>query len=75
MPIIHVHIMEGRTVNQKRQMVAEVTQAVVRSFEVKPETVRILIHELIPENYSLAGITAGEQPLRSRSRNGAELDA
>jgi 4-oxalocrotonate tautomerase len=74
MPIIQVHIMEGRTVDQKRRMVAEVTQAVVRSFDVGPEAVRILIHELIPENYSLAGTTAGEQPLRSRNRNVMEVD-
>jgi 4-oxalocrotonate tautomerase len=74
MPIIHVHIMEGRTVDQKRRMVAEVTQAVARSFEVKPEAVRILIHELIPENYSLAGITARDQPLHARNRNVTEVD-
>jgi 4-oxalocrotonate tautomerase len=65
--------MEGRTVEQKRRMVAEVTQAMVQSFEVKPEAVRILIHELIPENYSLAGITARDQPLCSRNRNVNEV--
>jgi 4-oxalocrotonate tautomerase len=75
MPIIHVHILEGRTVNQKRKMVDEVTQALVRSFDVKPESVRILIHEMVPENYALAGITAGEQPLRSRTRKTAEVEA
>jgi len=73
-PIIHVHIMGGRSVDQKRRMVAGVTEAVVRSFEVKPESVRILIHELIPENYSIAGITAGEQPLRSHNRDVAGVD-
>ena len=45
------------------------TQAVVRALEVKPEAVRIMINEMHAENYGLAGITAGEVPLKERNRN------
>jgi len=35
MPIIEVHMFEGRTVDQKRKLVAEMTDAVVKSHRCK----------------------------------------
>nr|ALV86408.1 hypothetical protein [uncultured bacterium 16] len=67
MPIIQVNLLEGRTVAQKRAMIAAVTDAVVESLGVKRETVRILINELQAENFALGGVSAGEQPLNKRS--------
>ena len=43
MPIIQVNMLEGRTVQQKRAMVAAVTSAIVESLGAKPETVRVII--------------------------------
>ena len=37
MPIIQVHLLEGRTTDQKRALVTSVTDAVVKSLGVKPE--------------------------------------
>jgi 4-oxalocrotonate tautomerase len=72
MPIIQVHLLQGRSVTQKRRMVAAVTQAVVESLDVAPESVRILIDEMHPEHFALAGVTDGETPLKSRrAANGA----
>lgn len=66
MPIIQVHLLEGRSVAQKRAMVAEVTQAIVRSLGVRADSVRILIDEMHPEHFAISGISAGEQPLAQR---------
>lgn len=60
MPIIQIHLMEGRSVQQKRSLVKEVTAAVSATLDVKPEQVRILIDELDPEHFSIAGKTAGQ---------------
>lgn len=73
MPIIEVHLLEGRSVAQKRRMVAAVTEAIVESLGVAADSVRILIDEMPAEHFALGGITAGEQPLQSRKShtNGA----
>ncbi|MGB0747661.1 MAG: tautomerase family protein [Magnetospiraceae bacterium] len=55
MPIIEMHLMEGRTVEQKRKMAEAVTQAVVESLGVSPQTVRILITQHDAEGFFVAG--------------------
>ena len=61
MPFIHVNMFEGRSTDQKRKMVAAMTEAVVKSLEIKPEAVRIIIHELPKQNFSTAGVLASEK--------------
>ncbi|WP_028007379.1 tautomerase family protein [Solimonas flava] len=61
MPIIEFHLLEGRTVDQKRRLCDAVTKTVVDVLGVRREQVRILIHNLPPENFSVAGITALDQ--------------
>jgi 4-oxalocrotonate tautomerase len=56
MPIIHVHMFEGRTLDQKRKLVSAMTDAVVKSLEAKPETVRILLHDMSKSDMSVAGV-------------------
>ncbi|MEI8168629.1 MAG: 2-hydroxymuconate tautomerase family protein [Rhodoferax sp.] len=61
MPIIEMHLLEGRSVEKKRKAVAAVTAALVASLEVPAETVRILITEHSSENFSVAGVTVGQR--------------
>jgi 4-oxalocrotonate tautomerase len=61
MPIIHVNLIEGRTVEQKRKLVTAMTDAVVKSLEVKPETVRIIIHDIPKQNLAVAGTLRSDQ--------------
>jgi len=55
MPIIQVYIAEGRTVDQKVAAMGAITDVVVRTLDVRPEQVRILINEVNPENFAIAG--------------------
>lgn len=59
MPIIEIHLLEGRSTEQKRAVSAGVTDALVAALNVRREQVRILIHEVGPEDFSIAGETAG----------------
>ena len=68
MPIIEMHLLEGRTVEQKRKVVGAITHAVVEALGVKAEQVRILITEHGAENFSVAGVTAGEREARKGDR-------
>ena len=56
MPIIHVHMFEGRTLDQKRKLVAAMTDAVVKSLDSKPETVQILLHDMSKNDLGVAGV-------------------
>lgn len=56
MPIITVNILEGRTDEQKRALVENITQAVVSAIAAPPEDVRIIINDMKPENYAIAGL-------------------
>jgi 4-oxalocrotonate tautomerase len=50
MPVIVVEADEGRTIEQKRGLVKDITEAVCKNFNVEPQTVTILIHEQNKEN-------------------------
>ncbi len=56
MPMIDVKLLEGRSVDQKRKLVAGITDVVVQSLGVAPETVRITLIEMARDNFAVAGI-------------------
>jgi 4-oxalocrotonate tautomerase len=58
MPIIQVNLLEGRTIDQKKKLVANLTEAVVKSLDVKPDAVRIILQEMARHNYAIAGVLA-----------------
>jgi 4-oxalocrotonate tautomerase len=55
MPIIRIDMWEGRTLDQKRRLVAEVTAAVVDVLQCEPSSVRILIDEYPTSDWAVAG--------------------
>ena len=61
MPIIQVNMFEGRTVEQKRKLVTSITDAVVKSLDVKPEAVQIILHDLPRHNIASAGVLASDK--------------
>lgn len=58
MPIAEVHLLEGRTVEQKRKLIAEMTRAISETVDVKPEQVRVIIHEMPKEHFGIGGVSA-----------------
>ncbi|RJG04414.1 2-hydroxymuconate tautomerase [Noviherbaspirillum sedimenti] len=67
MPIIEIHLLEGRSVIQKRALIAGITDAVTNALGVKSDQVRILIDELLPEHFAVSGKTRGEHLERVHS--------
>jgi 4-oxalocrotonate tautomerase len=55
MPLITVKALEGRTIEQKRGLVKDITAAVVKHFGAKPESVTIDIIDYSKENFAQAG--------------------
>ncbi|KPN73431.1 MULTISPECIES: 4-oxalocrotonate tautomerase [Neisseria] len=58
MPIIQVHMMEGRTDEQKEAVIREVTEAMIRAVGAPKESVRVLINEMPKQHFGIAGESA-----------------
>ncbi len=55
MPLVTVKALEGRTIEQKRGLVEDITEAVVKNFKVEPESVTVDIIEFSRDNLAKAG--------------------
>ncbi len=55
MPYVTIILKEGRSVDQKREMVKAVTDAIARTVNAKPEAVHIIVHEEPATNLASAG--------------------
>lgn len=58
MPFAQINIMEGRTDEQKRVLIRNVTQAISDSLDAPVENVRIMINEVPKTQWGIAGKTA-----------------
>ena len=58
MPIIQIHMIEGRTNEQKEAVIREVTEAMVRAVGTPKESVRVLIHEMPKQHFGIGGESA-----------------
>jgi len=56
MPIIQLHILEGRSTELKRELISEVTNAVSRTLGSPLESIRVLLNEIPEENWGVAGV-------------------
>jgi 4-oxalocrotonate tautomerase len=58
MPIAHIHILAGRTKDQKAAAIARVTEALAETLDSPKERIRVLIHEIDPDHWGIAGVPA-----------------
>ena len=66
MPYVNMKITnDGVTPEQKAQLVAEITDTLVRVLGKKPEHTHIVIDEVAPENWGFAGVLTTEYRKRS----------
>lgn len=56
MPFVHIHMWEGRTVDQKRALTKAVTDAMIEHADARPDGLHIAISEYPLENWARAGV-------------------
>ncbi|MBC7361032.1 MAG: 2-hydroxymuconate tautomerase family protein [Candidatus Aminicenantes bacterium] len=61
MPLIEIHLLEGRTKEQKKALLEAVTKAVHESINAPLETIRVWIQEFPLDEYMVAGVLASEK--------------
>lgn len=55
MPIIHVHLIRGRTPETRERLIEKLTHAACESLGCEAETVRVILNEMEPQNFGKAG--------------------
>jgi 4-oxalocrotonate tautomerase len=60
MPLIEIHMLEGRTANDKKKLLASVTDAVHGAIGAPLTSIRVWINELKVEDYMVAGELAAD---------------
>ena len=69
MPVILINMLPGRNDKTKKTLLKNVTAAVTSTLDVKPEAVRVIIHEIPFAHYGIAGLPADEYRNRKVSEN------
>lgn len=55
MPIINIKMLEGRSLEQKRELADVLTREMVRILDIKPDVVEMVIEEYPRTNWASAG--------------------
>lgn len=56
MPIVQIHLLEGRELEKKRALVKKVTEAVCEALVTKPEKVRVILSDMAHHDYAIGGV-------------------
>lgn len=67
MPYVNIRLLEGANLEQKQQLVREITDTLVRVLGKDPAKTHITIDELSPENWGFMGDLVSEQRKKSGS--------
>lgn len=61
MPSVVITMRSGRSDDQVRALIEEVTAAVVRTVDASPDRVRVLVHELDSSRIGVGGVLSSDQ--------------
>lgn len=61
MPVVTISMYEGRSVEQKRELVKGVTEVVCRVTGNPPEAVHVIIDEVKRENWAIGGLLGSDR--------------
>ncbi len=61
MPVVHIHMLEGRSVEQKKQLAEAITAAMVDITKTTPEAVVIVMDDYPRTSWAKSGKLMSEQ--------------
>ncbi|ACY19573.1 4-oxalocrotonate tautomerase family enzyme [Gordonia bronchialis DSM 43247] len=61
MPIIDVTLAQGRSDEQVRKLIHELTHAACRAIDAPPASVRVIVHEVPATHFAAADVTIAER--------------
>lgn len=66
MPYVNIRITEGATAEQKKRLIAGVTQLLIEVLDKNPATTVVVIDEVDPDNWGIGGETVSERRKRGQ---------
>lgn len=60
MPMITVQMYKGRTIEQKRELAAAITEAIVRIAKTTPEATQVIFQDIAKEDWAFGGKLASD---------------
>ena len=67
MPLIQINIVEGRSPEKKERLIREVSDLVAEVLEAPVENVRVMIQEMSPEHWGIAGESVKKRAQKNNS--------
>ncbi|RHW49793.1 4-oxalocrotonate tautomerase [Bombilactobacillus bombi] len=61
MPLVHIELIEGRSPEQLKQMVQDVTEAISKNTGAPKEHVHIVLSEMQKNHYAVGGILKSDE--------------
>ncbi|MFD1485657.1 2-hydroxymuconate tautomerase [Lacticaseibacillus baoqingensis] len=61
MPLVHIELIEGRSREQLRQMVQDVTEAIAKNTGAPKEHIHVVLNEMQKEHYAVGGVLKADE--------------
>lgn len=61
MPLVHIDLVEGRSREQLRQMVQDVTDAIATNTGAPKEHIHVVLNEMKTEHYAVGGVLKADE--------------
>jgi 4-oxalocrotonate tautomerase len=68
MPVVTIAMFDGRSLEQKRDLVKGVTEVVARVTGNSPDGIHVIIEEIKRENWSIGGILSSDRQAARQAR-------
>jgi 4-oxalocrotonate tautomerase len=69
MPEIHVYLAQGRSLEQKRKVAGEITEAIVRNLDVPPEVVVVQFIESSRDSKARGGVLFSDRDKAAKANS------
>lgn len=61
MPLVHIELIEGRSREQLRNMVQDVTEAIAKNTGAPKEHIHVVLSEMAKEHYAVGGVLKADE--------------
>jgi 4-oxalocrotonate tautomerase len=61
MPIVNIHLLEGRSLEKKRELVEKISRVVMDTLGAEPQKVRVILSEMKHDNFAIGGILHSDE--------------
>lgn len=61
MPLVHIELIEGRSQEQLKHLVKDVTEAVTKNTGAPAEHVHVILSEMKKDRYSVGGVLKSDE--------------